>query len=74
MAVRKRRERYDNVCVTKTNEEIEKLDSTPPEIYSTVVCGFMCRASIIFFPINQCSLVRFVLICLTSVCVLCSVW
>lgn len=38
------------VCVTKaerkeTNEEIEKLDSTPPEIYSTVVCGFM------FFPL-----------------------
>lgn len=42
------------MCVTKTqreetNEEIQKLDSTPPEIYSTVVCGFMCKASVIFF-------------------------
>ncbi len=29
----------------ETNEEIKKLDSTPPEIHCTVVCGFTCSAS-----------------------------
>lgn len=31
-----------NTQTEETNEEKQKLDSTPPEIYCTVVCGFMC--------------------------------
>lgn len=32
------------VCVKEKVIEIQKLDSTPPEIYSTVVCCVNCSA------------------------------